>query len=259
MWIKEFLLMRARSVARLAAATLAGMLAAATIGVGVASAHVTVNPREATQGGYAKLAFRVPNERDNAGTTKLEVALPADAPLASVSVRPMAGWTVQVEKTTLAKPIEMHGNQVTEAPSKITWTAEGGDANMIKPGQFQEFEVSVGPLPEADTMIFKALQTYSNGEIVRWIEEPSTNGAEAEHPAPVLKLAKAPAKDAAATPAANSNNVATVQASDTTDTQDGRTGWALALGIAGLVAGLAGLGFGLLAWRRRPTAGTATD
>ena len=49
-----------------------------------AFAHVTVNPREATQGGYAKLAFRVPNERDNAGTTKLEVNFPTDHPFASV-------------------------------------------------------------------------------------------------------------------------------------------------------------------------------
>ncbi|SCF24946.1 Uncharacterized protein YcnI [Micromonospora viridifaciens] len=251
--------MRARSVVKLAAATMAGALAAVTIGVGVASAHVTVNPREATQGGYAKLAFRVPNERDNAGTTKLEVALPPDAPLASVSVRPMPGWTVQVEKTKLAKPIEMHGSQVTEAPSKITWTAEGGDANMIKPGQFQEFEISAGPLPEADTMIFKALQTYSNGEVVRWIEEPSTDGSEVDNPAPVLKLAKAPAKDAAATPAAGSKDVATVQVSDTTGTDDARTGWAITFGIAGLVAGLAGLGFGLLAWRRRPAASSAAE
>ena len=56
-----------------------------------AFAHVTVNPKEAAQGGYAKLAFRVPNERDNASTTKLEVNLPADHPFASVSVRPAAG------------------------------------------------------------------------------------------------------------------------------------------------------------------------
>lgn len=252
--------MRARSVARLLAATVAGMLAATTVGVGVASAHVTVNPREATQGGYAKLAFRVPNERDNAGTTKLEVTLPADTPVASVSVRPMTGWTVQVEKATLAKPLEMHGSKVTEAPSKITWTAEG-DGNMVKPGQFQEFEISAGPLPEVDTMIFKALQTYSSGEVVRWIEEPSTDGSEPEHPAPVLKLAKAAgsAHGAAATPAAGANNVATVEASDATDTDDARTGWALTFGIAGLVAGLAGLAFGLLAWRRRPAATIAAD
>src|SRR5690606_5084599 len=116
-------LMQAGSVARLLAATLAGTLAAATIGVGVAAAHVTVNPREATQEGYAKLAFRVPNERDNASTTKLEVTLPSETPVASVSVRPIAGWNVQVDKATLATPIEVHGTPVTEAPSKITWTA----------------------------------------------------------------------------------------------------------------------------------------
>ncbi|SBT46550.1 Uncharacterized protein YcnI [Micromonospora narathiwatensis] len=253
--IEELLLIRARSVAGLLAASVVGALAAATVGVGVAAAHVTVNPREAIQGGYAKLAFRVPNERDNAGTTRLEVALPADAPVASVSVRPMAGWTVQVEKTKLATPIEMHGSQVTEAPSKITWTADG-EANAIKPGQFQEFEISAGPLPEADTMIFKALQTYSNGEVVRWIEEPSTDGSEVDHPAPVLKLAKAPAQGVAATPT-GANDVATVSAADTGDGEDGRTGWALGFGVAGLVAGLAGLAFGLLAWRRRPGADTA--
>ncbi|MFJ8580033.1 YcnI family protein [Micromonospora sp. NPDC093277] len=244
--------MRARTVARFLAASVVGAVAAATVGVGVAAAHVTVNPREATQGGYAKLAFRVPNERDDAGTTKLEVALPADTPVASVSVRPMAGWTVQVDKTKLATPIEMHGSQVTEAPSKITWTADG-TANAIKPGQFQEFEISVGPLPEADTMIFKALQTYSSGEIVRWIDEPSTDGSEAEHPAPVLKLAKAPTTDVAATPTGSDN----AAKADTSDGADGRAGWALALGIAGLVAGLAGLAFGLLAWRRRTGTGTA--
>src|SRR3712207_8798162 len=52
---------------------------------------VTVNPREIPGGGYAKLAFRVPNERDNAGTTKLEINFPAEHPFASVSVRPQPG------------------------------------------------------------------------------------------------------------------------------------------------------------------------
>ncbi|MFU8875473.1 DUF1775 domain-containing protein [Micromonospora sp. SL4-19] len=61
-----------------------------------------------------------------------------------------------------------------------------------------------GPLPEVETMIFKALHAYT-GEVVRWIEEPGTDGSEVDHPAPVLKLANAPAKDAAATPATGSN------------------------------------------------------
>ena len=63
---------------RIAAAAAAGAVVALTVGVGAASAHVTVNPREAVQGGYAKLAFRVPNEKDAASTTKLEVYVPTD-------------------------------------------------------------------------------------------------------------------------------------------------------------------------------------
>src|SRR5262245_23521976 len=103
--------------------------AALVLPVTGALAHVTVNPREATQGGYAKLAFRVPNERDSASTTKLEINLPADHPFASVSVRPKAGWTYLVEKTKLDTPITAHDHQLTEAVSKITWS--GG---QIKPG-----------------------------------------------------------------------------------------------------------------------------
>ena len=40
---------------------------------GAASAHVTVNPDTATQGGFTKLTFRVPTEKDNASTTKVQV------------------------------------------------------------------------------------------------------------------------------------------------------------------------------------------
>jgi periplasmic copper chaperone A len=164
------------------AVAVAGYLGAAML---PAAAHVTVNPEEALSGGYAKLAFRVPNERDNAGTTRLEIVFPAEHPIASVRVKPHAGWTVNVTKAKLATPVSSgHGGTASEAVSKIVW--EGG---IIKPGEFDEFEVSVGPLPEdVDALTFKALQTYANGEIVRWIEEPGPGGAEPEHPAPVLKL-----------------------------------------------------------------------
>ena len=55
--------------------------------------------------------------------------------------------------------------QVTEAVSTITWS--GGE---LKPGEFTEFDISVGPLPDdADSLTFKALQTYSDGDVVRWI------------------------------------------------------------------------------------------
>ncbi len=150
-----------------------------------AHAHVTVNPREAAKGGYTKIALRVPNERDDSGTTKLSVLFPADHPLRSVSVRPTPGWKATVERTKLATPVKNdEGEETTETVSKITW-----DGSVINPGEFQEFEVSVGPLPDdADELVFKTVQTYADGEVVSWIEEAGADGEEPEHPAPVLTL-----------------------------------------------------------------------
>ena len=86
----------------------------------MADAHVTVNPGEAPKGGFAKLAFRVPNERDDAGTTAIEVNLPEDHPIANVSVRPKEGWSYQVERRTLDQPLEGEGDEITDVVSKIT-------------------------------------------------------------------------------------------------------------------------------------------
>ena len=203
-----------------------------------ASAHVTVNPNTATPGGYTKVTFRVPNEKDSANTTKLEVTLPADQPIASVSTKPIPGWTAVTEKTKLATPIKSDDGDITEAVTKITWTADANSA--IKPGQFQEFDVSLGPLPESGQMIFKALQTYSDGDIVRWIDEPTTDGTEPDHPAPVLKLTAATAPAAGAPAAAPAATTTSASSSDGPD----------AFGIAGFVAGLLALILALLAFQR---------
>ncbi|UQU61987.1 YcnI family protein [Couchioplanes caeruleus] len=229
-----------------------GIAAACTFALAVpAAAHVTVNPNTAVQGGYAKVTFRVPNETDSAATTKVEVNLPTDTPFASVSLKPVAGWTMVAQKSKLAKPIEAHGAQISEAVSKITWTAAGDAA--IKPGQFQEFDVSLGPLPEVDQVVFKALQTYSDGTVVRWIDEPATDGTEPEKPAPVLKLTPAGAPGADAPAAAPGPSVAAV--ADDGDDEDGSGGtWT---GVAGIVLGLAGLVLGLLAYRRAQAASGA--
>jgi periplasmic copper chaperone A len=232
-------------------------VAVAAAGVGVlafapgAAAHVTVNPRTATQGSYAKITFRVPNEKSDASTVKVEVAFPADRPIASVSVKPVAGWTAQATTTKLPTPVRTGDGEITEAVTGITWTA-GADA-AVKPGQFQEFDVSVGPLPTVDQIVFKALQTYSDGEIVRWIEEPN-GGAEPEHPAPVLKLTPPPAgtgSESARPDTATPDTATPDTAANAAAVLDGRDdGTALGLGIAGLVLGAAGLVIAVLAHLR---------
>jgi uncharacterized protein YcnI len=103
----------------------------------------------------------------------------------------MPGWTIDVEKTTLAKPVTTDDGQVTQAVSTITWTAT--DSGLL-PGQFDLFTISAGPLPtKPKSLTFKAIQTYSNGDTVNWIEASVKGAPEPEHPAPVLRLTKASA------------------------------------------------------------------
>jgi periplasmic copper chaperone A len=189
-----------------------------------ATAHVITDPGEATQGGYAAFAFRVPNERTDAGTVKLEVTLPADHPIGSVYTKPLTGWTAQVVKEG-------------DAVRRITWTAQPGV--RIDPGQFQEFKVSVGPLPtDTDKLVMPAVQTYDNGQVVAW-DEPPTGGAEPQRPAPLLAL-----HPGAAGGAAHGGDGATVTdvATSAHDATDSTARW---LSGAALVAAALGLGFGV--------------
>ncbi|MGW6917396.1 YcnI family copper-binding membrane protein [Kitasatospora sp. NPDC054939] len=254
--------MRSLSTRRVTAAALAAA-ASVVVLAGPALAHVTVQPGNAQQGGYTAVDFRVPNESDTASTVKLEINLPLDHPLASVRTLPMPGWTATVEKAKIDKPIKVHGNDVNEAVSKITWTADAGV--KIAPGQFQEFRVSLGPLPtDTEKLTFKALQSYDNGDVVRWIDEAKDGQPEPAKPAPVLKLTKAtgdahgaPAAGATATasPAADGHNshdgsaakadAADAKASDST---------ARTLGVVGIVVGVIGTALGFLGLRRKNAA-----
>ncbi|WP_371624684.1 YcnI family protein [Streptomyces sp. NBC_01116] len=244
---------------KLSRIALAGGVAASTVLLiaGPAAAHVSVQPvGEAAKGGYATLNFKVPNERDQASTVKLEVNFPADHPLSSVTPQAVPGWKIDISKSKLDKPLEVHGKKITEAVSKVTWTADEGE---IAPGYFQQFPVSVGALPEdADQLVFKAIQTYDNKEVVRWIEEPTAGGEEPDSPAPVLKLTAA-AEDGhgaaddtkktddhkAADTEASAKESSTAASSSSSDTT------ARTLGIIGIVIGIAGIAFGVLAGRRR--------
>ncbi|HKS99951.1 MAG TPA: DUF1775 domain-containing protein [Rugosimonospora sp.] len=231
----------ARAVLLIGAASLAGVFAFAT----AASAHVTITPNAATQGGYARVAFQVPDESDTLSTTKLQVFLPTDQPLASVLAMPVPGWTVTMATTKLATPIKTDdGDTVTEAVSQVTWTAASA-ATALKPGQFQEFPLSIGALPKADSMVFKALQTYSDNSVVRWIDQTVEGQPEPAHPAPVLKLSG----DSAST-AADSSPAPTGAPAVTVAKSTGSAGGALTVGIIGLVLGLIGAVLGGLAFSR---------
>ncbi|MDQ1037410.1 uncharacterized protein YcnI [Streptomyces sp. V3I8] len=249
-------------VSRIAAT---GAVAASAVLVlsGPAFAHVSVQPEgTAAKGGYATVNFKVPNERDNASTTKLEINFPADHPLASVMPQPVDGWDVKVTESKLDKPLELHGEKINKAVTKVTWTADG---KGIEPGYFQKFPLSIGALPEdTDELVFKAIQTYSNKEVVRWIETQEDGEEEPETPAPVLALSAATddhhgaaaSDDDADADADAEKSDDTKAAADTTEAADTDSSdtTARVLGVVGIVVGVAGVAFGVLAGRRRTNA-----
>jgi uncharacterized protein YcnI len=230
--------------------TIAAAVAAATlILVGPAAAHVTLQPEEAPAGGFTRLDVRVPNERDNAGTTKVEVQFPPG--FVFVSTQPVPGWTATVKKRKLDQPVEAEGEQITEEVDTVTWTGDG-QTGIVKPGEFQDFGLSVGvPDKPGTKLTFKALQTYSSGEVVRWIGAP-----DAEEPAPQVELTAAEGGHGAAAEPADDAQAEDTQAAAapaaSDDGDDGAPVWlavvALALGAAGLLAGIGAF----VAGRRQP-------
>ncbi|HST48841.1 YcnI family protein [Jatrophihabitans sp.] len=221
------------------AVTLAVVWLAGFAGAGAASAHVSVSSPGAVQGGYASIVFKVPTESATASTTGLKVQLPADQPLASVSVLPVPGWSYTVTKAKLATPISSDDGDITEAVSVIEWKAASA-ATAIKPGEFNQFVISAGPLPKAAAMTFKAIQAYSDGSTVSWIEQAAQGStAEPEHPAPTLTLAAAGASSAPPSSAAPTASAATTASS--ADEGNGRATTALVLAIVALLLGAAAL------------------
>ena len=208
--------------------TLLATAALALVAPAAAQAHVTLQPNTATAGAYTRLDVRVPNERDDASTNKVEVQFPDG--FASASYEPTPGWDVKVTKKTLDKPVQTDDGEITEGVDTITWTAKS-EADAIPPGAFEDFGLSVQiPGKAGDKLTFKALQTYSNGEIVRWI------GAEgSDTPAPTLSVTSGGQTAAAATPAP------TPAPTGDDDSGNGLALVALIAGVLGLLAGGAGL------------------
>ncbi|MFJ2826919.1 YcnI family protein [Streptomyces sp. NPDC087263] len=224
------------------AGLVAGLTSAAVLAAaGAAFAHVTVHPESYAKGATdGVLTFRVPNEEDTASTTKVQVYLPTDHPVLGVLVTPQEGWTAQVTTTKLKTPVKTDDGSITEAVSEITWT--GG---RIRHGEYQDFNVAFGQLPDdVNQLTFKTLQTYSDGKVVRWIEEAEQGGEEPENPAPALTLTAKPAADSGETASSTSDSASTAESSTSSSDSTAR-----GLGIAGLVVGVLGLlaaGFALV-------------
>lgn len=229
----------ARSLLRVALAVPAAAAALLLLAV-PALAHITVTPGSAQAGSATVLTFHVPDEEVKADTVKVDMKIPTDHPIADLLVKPVPGWAISVKTVALAKPLVTDDGKFTQAVSEVIWS--GG---KIAPGQFQDFSVTADPLPGgAGKLIFKTLQTYSNGDVARWIDVPQPGQPEPDHPAPVLTLTKV---------------TAAVHATAISDgspaRRPGPDGMARTLAIAGLAAGLLALAIAVAGLRRGRASG----
>ena len=221
---------------KIAAATAVAALAVPA----AAQAHVTLQPTSAPAGAFTVLDVRVPTERDNASTAKIDVQFPTG--FAAVSYQAVPGWRVKVITKKLDKPVQTDDGEITEGVDTITWTAKS-EADAIPPGAFEDFGLSVQiPGKAGDKLTFKALQTYTGGEVVRWI------GAEdSENPAPIVSVTDGDAAAPAATPAPTQAAATPTPAAASDDSSgNGLAIVALIVGALGLIVG----GAGLMAARR---------
>ena len=252
-----------RTTRALAVATLVG--AALLVFALPADAHVTVGADDATRGAADSiLTFRVPNEEDTAVTVKVTFSFPTKNPIPSVKASPKAGWTVTTRTVTFNPPIKTDDGTLTSGVGEVTYTAKT-TADGIPVGQFESFQVLVGPLPDAAQVAFPTLQTYSDGKTVSWIQPVTDPANPPDNPAPVLQLSAAGATGSG-TPAATTDPATAAGGAPagadlagyatTSDADTGRT-----LGIVGVVLGVLGLATGALAVARtrRPPAGRAAE
>jgi uncharacterized protein YcnI len=229
------------------AAALAALVASVVVATG-ASAHVTVSSDDAVAGGYGKLTFRVPNESDTASTVALRISVPADAAMASLQVQPVPGWTVSTTSAQLDEPVTVHGQEIGDHVSVVEFRADAGGG--VAPGQFQEFSLSGGPFPDADSLSYPVVQTYSDGTESAWIEPTVDGEAEPESPAPVLSLTAADGDTADGDTAAATGTAAADGHAHGDPVSDQPAGLALFLAILALAVGLAGVVLGYRAGRR---------
>ncbi|PZF93038.1 nuclear export factor GLE1 [Micromonospora deserti] len=214
---------------------------------------VTTTPAQARQGDAVKVDFVVPEQRSGTRTERVEVRLPADAPIAEVYPMSVAGWAPRIDSRALDQPVAgIHAAGVRTVTSAVIWTRMPGAADAPA-----RLTLSMGPLPRVDRLAFEVVQTYADGTVVRW------TGPDGAHPAPALTLL--PAAPGAAGAAGHGGHAAAPGGGSAGAAADGGLpgpavageaagGNADALLAAGLLAGLGGgvaIGWLVSRWRRR--------
>jgi uncharacterized protein YcnI len=227
--------------------TLAALLSTgALIAPASAQAHISLHPNTIPAGAFVTLNVRVPGEQEGAYAYKVDMLIPPG--FTEIDTQNVPGWSVREIDTKLAKPIQTDDGPVSEEVSQIVWTGDRSKLGRLDNGTFIQFPLSIA-MPDdiaGSSLAFKTLESYSNGQVVRWIGPPS-----ATYPAPTVNITPkgGAIEDVAGgeagptpgqTPDAQGAPAATVNATSG-GASKGLAITALLVGALGLLTGIAGI------------------
>lgn len=200
-----------------------------------AAAHVTLQPPTGRPADLQRYRVIVPNEETSKATTGVDLRMPPGITFALVEAAP--GWRTQIVKS---------GSAVSE----LRWRR-----GNVPPGGYAELHFIARNPVRTGALVWKALQRYGDGEVVRWI-----GGESSDHPAPVTQLSESAApvdivsthgeSAGAAAPSGAAAAATSTPRAAGDGGKDGRDGLTLAIAIVAAALAAAALGLQLL--RRRP-------
>lgn len=138
-------------------------LLAGLFGIGVASAHIGVNPAQVRPATLETFVVRVPSEKE-VPTIAVRIEFPAG--LIVSRFQTIAGWQREVEKDAAGRV------------TAVEWS--GGE---IVADEFADFVFLARTPREPGVLVFPAYQTYQGGETVAW-----TGGELDNFPAPMVEV-----------------------------------------------------------------------
>jgi uncharacterized protein YcnI len=151
-----------------------------------ASAHVTLETKEAPVASIYKAVFRVPHGSKGKATVNIRVQIPEG--VIAVKPQPKAGWTLKKVKGKYEKSYDYYGTPTSEGVKEIS--CSGGN---LPDDEYEEFVARVyltGDLKPGTMLYFPVVQECVDGAVDRWIEIPASgkDADDYETPAPGLKL-----------------------------------------------------------------------
>ena len=170
------------------------LVGAIVLAVSPASAHISLETKQAAIGSSYKAVFAVPHGCKGSPTTRIRVQIPEGV----IAVKPMpkAGWNVEAISGKYTAEYDYHGTKLSEGVKEVVWS--GG---KLPDHNYDEFVISTfltaGLKPDT-TLYFPVVQECEQG-ISRWIDIPAEGQAGqtghdegSKSPAPGVKLMPKP-------------------------------------------------------------------